>query len=391
MERVSVIVTVYNVEGCLEETLRSVMAQTYTNLEIICVDDGSTDASPAILATLAAEDSRIRIITQENAGAGAARNVGLAAATGAYVMILDGDDVFESAMVERLVACAERGTEDAPVDVVVCRSDQFDNATGAVKDLAYSIRMEQIPAADPFAPTDMADYVFSAFVGWPWDKLYRRDFLVREQLTFPDLKNSEDLYFVFLSIALAERISVCDEVLIHHRMNRNASVSGSRVAYPDHFYLAICQLKERLRLSSSYPKLEWGLLNWALDYTLWNIITLPAGAQRTELVRRLMTGEFSALELDVHGKEYFGLYPRSAMNFDLLRAEFEGKAAPAAGTEDANPRLGLVAQAFETAHHFGWGAAKWQFDEWKARRAVSGNEVTAVKASQRGRSHWKLG
>ena len=68
METVSTIVTVYNLEACVEETLRSVMAQTYSALEIICVDDGSTDGSPAILGRLAAEDSRIRVITQENAG-----------------------------------------------------------------------------------------------------------------------------------------------------------------------------------------------------------------------------------------------------------------------------------------------------------------------------------
>lgn len=389
MQQVSVIVTVYNLEAYLEETLRSVMAQTYPALDIICVDDGSTDGSAAILARLAAEDARIRVIARENGGPAAARNTGLAAATGEYVMILDGDDVFEPCMVERLMAHAAPDG-DAPVDVVISRAEQFDNATGATKDLAYSIRMDQVPAHDPFAPEDMADYVFSAFVGWPWDKLYCREFLVREGLEFPDLKNSEDLYFVFLAIALAERISICDEVLIHHRMNRSTSVSGSRTAAPDEFYRAICMLKDRLRKSPDFAKLEWGFLNWALDYTLWNIITLPKGEVRANLVKRLVTGEFAELELATHGKEYFGLYPRTAVNYDLLRAEYEGKEAPAAGVEDANPRLGLVAQALTTAHHFGWGAAKWQYNEWKSRRAVSGNDVNAVKATQRGRSHWNL-
>lgn len=416
MEQVSLIITVYNLEACVEGAVRSLMAQTYPALEIICVDDGSTDGSPAILARLAAQDARIRIITKENGGVGAARNDALAVATGTYVMILDGDDMFEPRMVERLVACIERkgaGTNGAvgadagkgagagadagegeenepPIDFVVCRADQFDDTTHAVRDLAYSIRMEQIPAHDPFAPTEMADYVFSAFVGWPWDKLYRREFLLRENLTFPSLKNSEDLYFTFLSIALARRISVCDEVLIHYRNNRKTSLSGSRVTNPDEFYHAICMLKARLQASPSYPRLEWGFLNWALDYTLWNIITLPQSPQRSELIRRLMTGDLAELELARHGKEYFGLFPRSAMNYDLLRAEFEGKPAPAAGVEDASPRLGLVAQALTTAHHFGWGAAKWQFDEWKARRAVAGSDVTAIKATQRGRSYWKL-
>lgn len=91
-EKISVIVPVYNTEKYLEASLRSVMNQTYKNLEIICVNDGSTDSSPAILQRLAAEDSRIRIINQDNAGQGAARNAGLAVATSEWITFPDSDD-----------------------------------------------------------------------------------------------------------------------------------------------------------------------------------------------------------------------------------------------------------------------------------------------------------
>ena len=91
-EKISVIVPVYNTEKYLEASLRSVMNQTYRNLEIICVNDGSTDSSLSILQRLAAEDSRIRIINQENAGQGAARNAGLAVASAEWITFPDSDD-----------------------------------------------------------------------------------------------------------------------------------------------------------------------------------------------------------------------------------------------------------------------------------------------------------
>ena len=92
-EKISVIIPVYNTEKYLEASLRSVMNQTYTNLEIICVNDGSTDSSLSILERLAAEDSRIRIINQENAGQGAARNAGLEVATSEWITFPDSDDL----------------------------------------------------------------------------------------------------------------------------------------------------------------------------------------------------------------------------------------------------------------------------------------------------------
>ncbi|MGF0069697.1 glycosyltransferase family 2 protein [Candidatus Spyradosoma sp. SGI.093] len=90
---VSVIVPVYNAEKYLRECLDSVIDQSLREIEIICVDDGSTDASPAVLAEYAARDSRVRVITQENAGVGPARNAGIRAARGEFVAFIDPDDL----------------------------------------------------------------------------------------------------------------------------------------------------------------------------------------------------------------------------------------------------------------------------------------------------------
>ena len=104
---VSVIIPVYNTEKNIEQCVRSVMNQTLESIEIICVDDGSTDGSRAILERLAKEDARIAVIAQENAGAGAARNRGLQLARGRYLSFLDADDFFEPDMLEAALAAAD--------------------------------------------------------------------------------------------------------------------------------------------------------------------------------------------------------------------------------------------------------------------------------------------
>jgi glycosyltransferase involved in cell wall biosynthesis len=95
MPKVSVIIPVYNVEAYLRQCLDSVVNQTLKDIEMICVDDGSTDSSAEILKEYAKKDERIRVLTQSNSGAGAARNAGLVSAKGKWLYFLDGDDFID--------------------------------------------------------------------------------------------------------------------------------------------------------------------------------------------------------------------------------------------------------------------------------------------------------
>jgi len=103
--KISVIIPIYNTEDCVERCVRSVMSQTFSNIEIILVDDGSTDSSGQIIDRLAAEDSRIRVFHKKNGGSSEARNLGIANATGDYLGFVDSDDFIEADMYEQLVSC----------------------------------------------------------------------------------------------------------------------------------------------------------------------------------------------------------------------------------------------------------------------------------------------
>ena len=145
--KVSVIIPVYNTEKYLRECLDSVVNQTLRDIEIICVDDGSTDASPEILRKYAEKDSRVQVFTQEKSNAGAARNVGLSKAAGEYLAFLDSDDYYELSMLEHMLACAQ----ERAADVVVCRYHTCCENTGKTSHSCWGVKMDRLPAKKVFS------------------------------------------------------------------------------------------------------------------------------------------------------------------------------------------------------------------------------------------------
>ena len=143
---VSVILPVYNVERFLSQCLDSLIQQTLRNIEIICVDDGSTDRSVEILENYAKRDKRIRIVHQPNAGAGAARNSGMKIARGKYLSFLDSDDFYELEMLEKAYLKCEK--DDA--NICVYRSNQYNQQTSKYTDMSWTIKRKYLPKRIPF-------------------------------------------------------------------------------------------------------------------------------------------------------------------------------------------------------------------------------------------------
>ena len=281
---VSVIIPVYNVENYLVQCIDSVQAQTFRSIEIICIDDGSTDKSLFILQEYVKKDSRIKILQQQNAGAGAARNTGLSVASGKYLSFLDADDFFEPDMLEKAVASLEK----SEADFVVFHSDQYQEDTSQFVYKPYVVCDSAIPPYRPINFRNLTDNVFKVFVGWAWDKLYRTDFVRRYSLSFQEQRTTNDMRFVFSALVLANRIEVIPDLLAHHRTNNKSSLSNTRERSWRCFYDALISLRENLCKYELFGELEQDFVNYALHFSLWNYETIT-GEKKEHLFNMLRT------------------------------------------------------------------------------------------------------
>lgn len=321
--RLSVVMPIYNASSVMRETIDSVLSQSLQDFELICVDDGSTDDTLHILQEYASRDSRIRVISQKNGGPGSARNAGMALARAPYLMFLDADDLFDFRLFELL----HTRLEQTSADVVVCRSCQFHTGEDFSSPAPWTFKTRFLPSqeSEPFTPASLGDGLFLAFLGWPWDRMYRTDYVRSTGITFPELANSEDGPFVYGTLAAANKVATVRRILIRHRVARAQSNSNSRLSSPEDFYRAIVLLKQQVSADPQlYALTRRSLLNWALDFALWNVATLPEGPVRSQLIAKLLSGGYPELELNEHDQEYFGLLPEIATQLEALRKETAG-------------------------------------------------------------------
>ena len=211
---ISIIVPVYNVGQYLDRCMTSILQQTYRRLEIILVDDGSTDSSPAKCDAYARKDSRVRVIHKPNGGLSDARNAGLAVASGDYIGYVDSDDWIEPDMYERMhQACAAHGAQ-----LAVCRyfCEYKDHTVagggGSVVPLSREALLEIYISGHE-------EYVIYNSV---WSKLFHRD-LVSGAL-FPKGRNSEDIMYTTRAFCKVERAVYLDQCFYHYVLYREGSI-----------------------------------------------------------------------------------------------------------------------------------------------------------------------
>ena len=275
--KISVIIPAYNAENYIEECLNSILEENKISMEVICVDDGSTDRTLSILREYEEKDDRLRVITQKNAGAGAARNNGLKFARGEYLAFLDADDFFDPGMLRLAYEQAHLDNSD----IVVFRSSEFIDSTGEYREIDCGIREDLLPEKRPFAGSEIQKNIFEAFIGWPWDKLFRAEFIRETQLRFQEQRTTNDALFVFMAIVKAERISTMDEVLAYHRrLGDGQSLSVSREKSWDCFYKALIAMKEQLIAWDLFERYEQDFVNYALHFSLWNVNTIKGNAYK---------------------------------------------------------------------------------------------------------------
>ena len=220
----SVVVPVYNVENYLRQSLDSVVGQTMRDIEIICVNDGSTDGSGKILAEYAARDPRIRIVDKPNGGLSSARNAGMAVAKGEYLLFFDSDDILATDAAERLVACAEESSLDLLFYDADCFPDSPEAAAQAKSYANYYRRSQGYakPRQGAELIADMmanSDYLCSACF-----EIWRTDFLRNRNLKFTEGILHEDTEFTFRASLLAKRAAHLNRTLFHRRVRARGSI-----------------------------------------------------------------------------------------------------------------------------------------------------------------------
>lgn len=242
---ITVIIPVYNVEPYLERCIRSILNQTYRDIEIILVDDGSSDNSGKICDKYAEIDSRIKVIYEQNAGLGYARNSGLQVANGKYVVFVDSDDYAELSMVENLYRCLKKNNADTVI-------------AGFRRAICSNIEIKQNPFAGKvfvghdqilnnvlkkMLASDGNDYIEMSV----WKSLFSIDIIKNNNIKFPDKKYlCEDIIFDFGYFNFAKKVAMSEDTGYCYCLNRG---SLSQMYQKNKFERLFFQMSEMRRLS----------------------------------------------------------------------------------------------------------------------------------------------
>ena len=217
MPKLSIIVPVYNVADLIKDTLDCVLAQSFGDFELILVDDGSTDGTRDILADYAARDARIRVLPQANAGPAIARNNGIAAASGSYVLFLDSDDTLVDGALQTIADEIDRH----PCDMLIF-GFRIINVSGGT-DFLYTY-----PETYLTQKSDLTEHFGSLYqsnlLNQVWNKAYRTAFLQESGCKFSDYRYGEDRLFVFDLLPRSESVYITDACLYNYFIRSKESL-----------------------------------------------------------------------------------------------------------------------------------------------------------------------
>ncbi len=215
-ELVSVIIPAYNVDKFLGECVRSLLCQTYTNYEIIIIDDGSTDNTYVIGESLTFESTKVEVFRQENQGVSVARNVGMQKAKGEFYVFVDADDIVAPRYIETLVFCAQK----SDMGIIGFTSER--------KELATEVNLNNVYVN----ASDVIENILcgSNYDGYLWNKIFQKRIIENNNLKF--LKNIvvwEDLLFVLQYLKNCSTIAVSNEKLYYYRNREGSAVNNNRL------------------------------------------------------------------------------------------------------------------------------------------------------------------
>lgn len=278
MSKISVIIPAYNAGRFLPECLDSVLAQTFSNFDVVVCDDGSSDDTAEIVGGYSNQDPRISYVYLDHVGAGSARNIGMERVSGEYLYFLDADDMIAPNALEVLYSAAESNA----ADVVVARSHYLNDVTK--EESAIDFTMIDVACDIALEGDSLPSKPFQTFVGWPWDKLFRAEFVNQHGLTYQNLRSSNDAFFVYMALCRANCIVCVDKDLFTHRTNNAGSLERTRSKSWNNAIAAMGAIRNELSKDQRLGRYWDSFVNWASHFSYWNMSTLGEGSLSSEVV-----------------------------------------------------------------------------------------------------------
>lgn len=231
MKKVSVIIPMYNSEKYITDCINSVINQTYKNIEIIIINDGSTDQSASLCKELVEKDSRVNLINIKNSGVSTARNIGIENSTGDYITFVDSDDWIKENMIELAV----EKINEKKADVVMWSfyrnlpNKQIESSFLPFENKLFDKNKDHLFLGSIHARFGKVTESSGASVGTVWCKLYQAEIIKKNNLSFnPALTRAQDVIFSMKALNSAKKIYYFDERLYHYRISDTSTTSGSR-------------------------------------------------------------------------------------------------------------------------------------------------------------------
>ncbi len=279
MPKISIIIPVYNLKNYIEDTINSILNQSFKDFELIVVDDGSDDNSVKILEKY----PQITLYQKEHKGAGVIRNFALKKAVGDYILFLDGDDIFDRDFLLKMHKKIVQNSSDC----AICVSREFKKNPKTKGKIHNNFPYPQ---------------------GWAWDKLVKKELIEKYDLKFSSFNSSEDFLFSYGVYFLSNKIVYLDDCLVFHRIRKN-SLSKKREL--ENIFYASKELKELLIKNGVFEKRTDDFKNIVLRCLIWHYLDFKNIYKKYSVYKLIKNyeNEFNILDTkDVKFKRYFKIY-----------------------------------------------------------------------------------
>lgn len=316
--KVSIIIPVYNTEKYLKQCLETVCLQTIKEIQIICVDDGSSDGSVEIIKGFCKKDERVELYLNKNEskGAGSARNLGLSYAKGEYLLILDSDDYFELDLVEKSYNKAI--TFDA--DVVLYDTTYIDENGMHLRGY-NSLNTSAIPDKEVFSLYDCPDTFFQITPGMAWSKMWKRELIKKNNILFQEnIPMADDILFTYSAMSLAKRITFIKERLINYRYIREGNQSSNKDNAVTSSVEYALELKKILSSYGLYDTLRYSFIRTTIERSISHLRTFNSFESFEILFSALKEYINNEIVCDKDWEKYFD---SSCSNFSNDKAKMQ--------------------------------------------------------------------